>query len=153
LKQLTELAESLDLQLWLENEKGLVGDIPERNYKLVTAVDSPALQFIWDPANFVQCGAEKQVDEWWEKLGPYTKHVHIKDAKLENGEVTPGGEGDGQVKELLTQLKANGFTGILALEPHLAIAGHSSGFSGADGMEVAVTALRKVMVEVGIEES
>lgn len=152
LKQLTELAESLDLQLWLENEKGLVGDTPERNYQLVKAINSPTLQFIWDPANFVQCAADQQVDNWWDKLGPYTQHIHIKDAQLADGEVTPAGEGDGQVKELLTQLQASGFTGVLALEPHLVVAGHSSGFSGADGMEVAVKALRKLMAEVGIEE-
>lgn len=152
LQRLTDLAESLGLQLWLENEKGLVGDTPERNYQLLEAIDSPTLQFIWDPANFVQCAAKQQVDGWWEKLGPYTKHIHIKDARLADGEVTPAGEGDGQVKELLIQLQANGYSGILALEPHLVEAGHSSGFSGADGMEVAVTALRKLMAEVGIEE-
>jgi hypothetical protein len=38
------------------------------------------------------------------------------------------------------------------LEPHLAIAGHSSGFSGPEGMAYAVNALRRVMAETGCVE-
>ena len=44
-------------------------------------------------------------------------------------------------------------TVVLALEPHLAVAGHSSGFSGPEGMEVAVRALRRVMQEQGCREA
>ena len=152
LQHLTDLAESLDVMLLLENEKELVGDIPERVYQILEAIDSPRLRLIWDPANFVQCGAEKQVEKWWDKLHPYIAYIHIKDALLENGEVKPAGEGDGQVKDLLEKLHATNYNGILSLEPHLSIAGHSSGFSGEDGMQVAVEALRKLMAEVGIQE-
>lgn len=153
LQQLVDLAETFDLQLLLENEKGIVGDTPERVQQLLEAVDSPRLRLIWDPANYVQCQTEKQVDQWWDKHHPFIGYIHIKDSKLASGEVTPAGEGDGQVKELLTQLHANDYTGILALEPHLVEAGHSSGYSGPEGMEVAVKALRKLMTEVGIEET
>jgi sugar phosphate isomerase/epimerase len=153
LQHLTELAESLDAKLLLENEKGLVGDTPARVHQILEAIDSPHLRFIWDPANFVQCGAEKQVDNWWDQFQPYIAYIHIKDATLAGNKVTPAGEGDGQVKELLTQLEAHNYEGILSLEPHLAVAGHSSGFSGADGMGIAVGALRHLMTEVGIQES
>lgn len=152
LQQLTDLAKSLGVLLLLENEKDLVGDTPERMLTIFKAIESDNMGFIWDPANFVQCGAEHQVDEWWGDLNPYIAYIHIKDALQADGTVKPAGEGDGQVKELLTQLHKTGYEGVLSLEPHLAIAGHSSGFSGADGMEVAVTALRKLMTEVGIQE-
>ena len=66
---------------------------------------------------------------------------------MADGSVRAAGEGDGQVGELLTKLRDSGYQGFLALEPHLAIAGHSSGFSGADGMAYAVTALRQLMVD------
>ncbi len=149
---LTEIAAENDLQLLLENEKGVVGDIPERCLQLMRAIDSPHLRFIWDPANFVQCGAVKQVDRWWDELHPYIGYIHIKDARLADNSVTVAGEGDGQLLALLTRLQATGYEGVLSLEPHLLEARHSSGFSGADGMEAAVGALRKLMAEAGIAE-
>lgn len=152
LTQLANLADELDVTLQLENEKGLVGDLPERCLTLLETIDSPLFRFIWDPANFVQCGAEQQVEIWWDTLHPHIGYIHIKDALLANGEVKPAGAGDGQVKELLTHLKASGYKGVLSLEPHLVVAGHSSGYSGAEGMEVAVKALRDLMDEVGITE-
>jgi len=153
LKTLTELAEELDVQLLLENEKELVGDTPERVLEILKTIDSPRLRLIWDPANFVQCGAEEQVDKWWDKLSPFIGYIHVKDALLKDGTVTPAGEGDGQVKELLAKLQETGYEGVLSLEPHLAIAGHSSGFSGEEGMTTAVIALRKLIRETGIHEA
>ena len=153
LQTLAAIAAASDLQLLLENEKALVGDTPKRCLELLQSVDSPRLKFIWDPANFVQCGAAEQVDQWWDSLHPYTVYVHIKDARLSDAVVTPAGEGDGQVKTLLERLHISGYDGVLSLEPHLLEARHSSGFSGVDGMTAAVKALRKLMDEVGIEEA
>lgn len=149
---LTEIAAQNDLQLLLENEKGVVGDIPERCLQLMRAIDSPHMRFIWDPANFVQCGAVEQIDRWWDELHPYIGYIHIKDARLADNSVTLAGDGDGQLLELLTRLQETGYEGILSLEPHLLEARHSSGFSGADGMEAAVGALRKLMAAAGIEK-
>ncbi len=153
LQTLADIAEDLDLLLLLENEKALVGDTPERCLALLRSVDSPRLKFIWDPANFVQCGAAEQVDQWWDGLHPFTAYIHIKDARLSDAAIKPAGEGDGQVKTLLERLRASGYEGVLSLEPHLVEARRSSGFSGVDGMTVAVKALRKLMDEVGIEEA
>ena len=149
---LTEIAAQNDLQLLLENEKGVVGDIPERCLQIMRAIDSPHMRFIWDPANFVQCGAVEQVDRWWDELKPYIGYIHIKDARLADNSVTLAGEGDGQVLELLSRSRAVGYEDVLSLEPHLLEARHSSGFSGADGMQAAVGALRKLMAEAGIAE-
>ena len=152
LGKLAEIAGESDLQLLLENEKGVVGDIPERCLQIVCAIDSPQLRFIWDPANFVQCGAVNQVDRWWDELHPHTGYIHIKDACLADKSVTVAGDGDGQLLELLTRLRESGYQGVLSLEPHLLEARHSSGFSGADGMAAAVGALRKLMAAAGIAE-
>lgn len=147
---LTDIAKELELQLLLENEKDLVGDTPERCLKLMRAIDSPQLRFIWDPANFVQCGAVDQVDRWWDALHPYIGYIHIKDARLDDKSVTGAGAGDGQLLALLTRLRESGYEGVLSLEPHLLEARHSSGFSGADGMAAAVGALRQLMAAAGI---
>jgi sugar phosphate isomerase/epimerase len=149
---LTEIAAQNDLQLLLENEKGVVGDIPERCLQLMRAIDSRHMRFIWDPANFVQCGAVAQIDRWWDDLHPYIGYIHIKDARLADNSVTVAGDGDGQLPELLSRLRAVDYEGVLSLEPHLLEARHSSGYSGADGMEAAVGALRKLMAAEGIAE-
>jgi sugar phosphate isomerase/epimerase len=152
LVRLAELAEQEGATLLLENEKDIVGDTLARCHALVTAVDSPHLRFLWDPANFVQVGEERVTERGWPMLGEYIGYVHIKDAHHDGG-VVAAGEGDGQVKELLTELKDSEYQGILALEPHLAFAGHSTGFSGESGMVYAVEALRKLMAEVGCVEA
>ena len=159
---LTEFAAANDLQLLLENEKGVVGDLPERCLRIMRAIDSPHFRFIWDPANFVQCGVADQVNQWWDSLGATIGYIHIKDALLpddgasgadeERSRVTVAGDGDGHVGLLLSRLKSAGYTGVLSLEPHLLEARHSSGFSGAEGMALAVGALRKLMAEAGIAE-
>lgn len=149
---LAGLAEKEGFTLVLENEKGIVTDTPERCLAVLKAVNSPALRCAWDSANFIQVGVGKPVDRGWAGLQPYIGYVHIKDALLESGKVVPAGEGDGQLPELLANLKKMGYQGTLALEPHLKIAGHSAGFSGAEGMGMAVRALRKVMAETDCQE-
>lgn len=153
LQQLVTVADELDLVLLLENEKGLVGDIPQRIEHIFKAIDTPRLRFIWDPANFVQCQVANQVDAWWDALSPYIGYIHIKDAQLADGTVCAAGDGDGQVDKLLQKLLDTGYDGVLSLEPHLKEALHSSGFSGPELMKVAVDKLRAVMETVGMKES
>ena len=153
LSQLADIAADEGLTLLLENEKGVVGDLPERCLQLMRAIDSPHLRFIWDPANFVQCGAARQVDTWWAALSPYIGYIHIKDSRLADKTVTVAGAGDGQLPQLLSRLHASGYDGVLSLEPHLLEARHSSGFSGADGMAMAVGALRELMQAADIQEA
>ncbi len=152
LAQLARLAESEGFILLLENEKGIVTDTPERCRAVLEGVHSLALRYIWDSANFVQVGVTTPVERGWAALEPYLQYAHIKDALLPDGSVTPAGEGDGQLPELLEALKAKNYQGTLSLEPHLKIAGHSSGFSGPDGMHIAASALRKLMQKLGCQE-
>jgi sugar phosphate isomerase/epimerase len=147
LARLTDLAQREGFVLLLENEKGIVGDTPERCHAILSAIDSPALRFLWDPANFVQVGVALPTEHSWSLLGAYVAYVHVKDALLADGSVRAAGQGDGQVGELLSRLREDGYRGFLAMEPHLALAGPSSGFSGASGMAHAVAALRQLMHE------
>ena len=149
--RLVAVAEAEGVTLLLENEKGIVGDTLDRCVKLVEALESERLVFLWDPANFVQVGEARLTERGWPRLRDRVGYVHIKDCTLD-GTVKAAGEGDGQVPELLTELVSSGYKGMLALEPHLAMAGHSSGFSGPDGMAYAVERLRAVMSETGARE-
>ena len=152
LRRMTELARRDGFRLVLENEKGLVGDTVARCHVLMSALGGADLGFAWDTANFVQVGEAQLVERGWPLLGAYVEHVHVKDAFLADGKVCVAGAGEGQMRELLAALRDRGYRGFLALEPHLTIAGHSSGFSGPDGMALVVEALRKLMAEVGCVE-
>ncbi|MGC9347076.1 MAG: sugar phosphate isomerase/epimerase family protein [Anaerolineae bacterium] len=152
LQMLVGMAEREGFTLLLENEKDIVTDTLARCNTVIKAIDSPNFRFLWDSANFVQVGEKNVVERGWPLLSDYIGYVHIKDAVLSDGHVVPAGEGDGQLPLLIENLKESGYQGVLALEPHLKVAGHSTGFSGAEGMRTAVTALRKVMDEVGAVE-
>jgi sugar phosphate isomerase/epimerase len=152
LSALAEVAAAEDIQLVLENEKDIVGDTIARCHAILKGVDSPHLRFAWDPANFVQVGEERVTERGWPLLSNYVSYVHIKDSSLADGSVKAAGEGDGQVGELLVHLREAGYRGFLALEPHLVVAGHSTGFSGVTGMTYAVEKLRQLMAETGCNE-
>jgi sugar phosphate isomerase/epimerase len=152
LAAMTEAATVNGIELVLENESGIVGDTVARCQRLLQAVNSPQLGFAWDPANFVHVGETTSVTDGWAILGPRTRHVHIKDMRAATGEVLPAGEGDGQIDLLLQRLDEVNYAGFLALEPHLAFAGPRSGFSGAEGMQRAATALRGLLASLGLRE-
>lgn len=145
LTRLADLAGREGFLLLLENEKEIVGDTPERCHAILSVIGSPALRFLWDPANFVQVGVARPTECGWPLLGAYVAYVHVKDALLADGSVRAAGEGDGQVGGLLSRLREIGYRGFLALEPHLALAGPSSGFSGVTGMAYAAEKLRQLM--------
>ena len=153
LRVMAEVAGERGVVLLLENEGGLVGDTPERCRALVEGVGSPNLRYVWDTGNYPQMGFARSVEIGWPLLAEYTECVQVKDWRISDGMITVAGEGDGQVRELLTNLRDVGYVGFLALEPHLLVAGQRGGFSGAEGMKMAADALRGLMAEVGCLEA
>ncbi|KAF1299613.1 xylose isomerase [Enterococcus sp. JM4C] len=109
-----------EITLLHENEKDIFGDIPSRCLDLVNSLNNPQLKLAFDPANFVQCGIEVYPYAY-QLLKDHIGYLHIKDALFETGKVVPAGEGDGNVKEVLERLVAQGYTGYASLEPHLTI--------------------------------
>ena len=152
LRVLADVASKRDIVLLLENEGGLVGDVPRRCAALVKGVGSPNLRYVWDTGNYPQMGFANSVDIGWSLLSEYTVCVQVKDCRIADGTITVAGEGDGQVRTLLEKLSGVGYTGFLALEPHLLVAGQRGGFSGAEGMQMAADALRALILESGCQE-
>lgn len=112
-----QAAASQNIVLLHENEKGIYGDTAPRCLELMERFYGENYRCTFDFANFVQCGQD--TIEAYEMLAPYITYIHIKDAKAESGLVVPAGQGDGNVKELLTRLDKAGYEGFLSLEPHL----------------------------------
>lgn len=154
LRAMAEAAEAAGVLLVLENEFGLVGDLPTRIQEILTRVDSPALRFAWDPGNFVQSGVAHPFAEAWPLLSAFIGCCHVKDYRASDahapagnrasGEHVPAGQGDGEWPELITALAATG--GVpLVMEPHMKIARHSSGFSGPELFQQAVEGIRRLL--------
>lgn len=120
-------AEAAGVQLVHENEKGIYGDVTERNADLL-AYFGNRLGFAFDPANFIQCGVNTK--EAFHALHDRITYMHIKDAFLSDGAVVCAGHGDGHVPQILRCLNA-GREGeiILTVEPHLTV------FDGLKGLQ------------------
>lgn len=100
-----------------ENEKGIYGEKAPECKKLMDTFYCDNFKAIFDFANFVQC--EQDTLEAYDMLKPFISYIHVKDAKWADGSVVPVGYGDGNVKQILDDLRAGGYDGFLSLEPHL----------------------------------
>jgi sugar phosphate isomerase/epimerase len=138
MEDLADVAADSDVILVHENEKDIYGDIPRRCLDIVTSVSSPKLRLAWDPANFVQVGV-RPFTEGYEMLRPHVSYIQIKDALLANGTVVVAGAGDGEVRETVRALQADGFDGFFSLEPHL---GEYTAFGALSGPELFTRAWR-----------
>ena len=125
--RMVELAARKNLVLLHKNEKEIYGDLAPRCLELMEEFGGENLKATFDFANFVQCGQDTL--EAWDMLKSHIAYVHVKDALFDGGRVVPVGQGDGNVKEVLTRLDQEGFQGFLSLEPHLA------DFAGLSGLE------------------
>ena len=147
---LARVAEERGVVLAHENEKEIYGDVPDRCADLITSVGSPALRATFDAANFVQCGV-RPFTEAYPLLRPHLVYLQVKDAHAGTGVVTPAGEGDGEMREMLRALRDSGFTGFMSLEPHLDLAGRQGGFSGPAKFRQAARALKRLLDELSID--
>ena len=118
-----DLANGTGITLCHENEKGIYGDIPERFLEIHKAL--PEMPAIFDPANYIQCGADTL--KAWEIIKGFVKYLHIKDA-LPNGSVVPAGKGIGNLPFILDDFRKNGGK-CVTIEPHLTV------FSGLAALE------------------
>lgn len=143
-------AEKSGVTLLHENEKGIYGDTPQRVLDIIESVGSSALRVAWDSANFVQVGV-KPFTDGYAMLRPHLEYLQVKDAAFATGEVVPAGQGDGELRETLTALRDDGYTGFASLEPHLNEAYELGGYSGPWAFGVAARAFRGLLDDLGIE--
>jgi len=132
-----------------ENEKGIYGNTPQRCLDIVESVGSPGLRLTWDAANFVQCGVRPHT-EGFAMLRPYLEYLQVKDALRATGEVVVAGDGDGEVRETIRALHADGFDGFFSLEPHLSAVGALGGFSGPELFGTAHAAFTRLLEDEAI---
>jgi sugar phosphate isomerase/epimerase len=132
-----------------ENEKEIYGDTPERVRDLIESIGSERLRVVWDPANFVQVGV-RPLSEGYATLAPFIDYVHVKDALLATGAVTPAGEGDGEWTKTVAALVQANYTGFVSLEPHLSTVGNAGGIPSAATFGIAARAFRRLAEQAGV---
>jgi sugar phosphate isomerase/epimerase len=104
----------------------------------------PGMKLVFDTANPV-FNEDRSKPKPWPKQDPWefyehvkghVVHVHVKDARWNNAkndaDYTMPGDGDGKVREILTDLFANGYTGGISIEPHVAVVFHDSAVKASD---------------------
>lgn len=143
----TARREAPDILLVHENEREIYGETPERCADIVTSVGAANLKSVFDPGNYVIEHVRPFVDAY-PRLADSIAYVHVKDARMADGRIVPAGEGDGELLAVFAALKQRGYAGVLALEPHLQLAGRTAGFTGAELFHTAVAALRGLLAEV-----
>lgn len=177
LAQIAETCHRSDLTYGLEVEANLVGQSGELIAELHRRVNHPALVTIFDGGNIISQGYTP--DETYQQyllMKPSIGWMHIKDyhdpqLKGRTQHVhedmlkhfVPAHLGDSGHERILRdfaqvlpqleqKLQKRGIPGVvLDLEPHLKGGGQFGGFSGPDGMGVAVRSLCRVLDHVGIE--
>jgi len=179
--QLGKIAEACDragLTFGLEIEANLVGQTGQILADIHRQVNHPAMLLIFDAANIVCQGfSAAEVFAQYQAMKPGLGWVHIKDYKHPqpvSGRVAhvdeesawdfvPSDQGDSGHEQILRDLReyiptlekrlaARGVPGVyLDLEPHVKSGGQFGGFSGPDGMGVALRALCRVLDYVGID--
>ncbi|MGB8704303.1 MAG: sugar phosphate isomerase/epimerase family protein [Gillisia sp.] len=146
-----ELLQNTEIVMVHENEADIYGHSAKNCADLAKAVNSPAFGLAYDPANFVW--GEKitnNMEKCWPLMEPYVVHVHIKDWGLGNTVGSLPGEGDGQIKQLLSELNKKKYNGFLTMEPHLRVGGQFGGETGPELFYDALEATRTICSEVGL---
>jgi len=174
--QIVDLCAKEGLIYGLEIEPNLVGETGPLLAELAQKVNRPNMVCIFDGGNVAaQNKHPVQVYEEYVAMRPYIGWMHIKDYRIDKslsweGHVdeerlknfVPANVGDAGHEMILRDLRAHlpemtkkmtdmGVPGFfLETEPHLKGGGQFGGFSGPDGMGVAVRALCSVLDYAGI---
>ena len=162
LKKMVEIANEYGVLMHHENEKGIYGDTLSHVLDLVGA-NIEGLQFVFDPANFIQCG--EMIDEALDALFDKTAYFHIKDVERATGQLVPAGHGNGEIALMAERIAASARDAVMTLEPHLKVfAGYAqiddtemkTKFTYAtqdESFDAAANALKAVLASVGYKEN
>jgi len=176
LGQIAEACGRAGVIFGLEVEANLIGGDGYLLADIYRQVNHPAMVLVFDAANIIVQGySPAEIFEQYQLMKPGLGWLHIKDYRCpkplaKGGHVdedmlknfVPCDEGDSAherilrdlrqvLPELTAKLKRRGVPGVfLDLEPHVKGGGQFGGFSGPDGMGVALRALCRVLDYVGI---
>lgn len=144
MQALGEAAKGRKVILGMENEHELYGDTPERALDLIKTLGTKQWTTVYDPCNYVMEGL-RPYQQAFPMLADTIGYLHIKDADLATHTMCVAGKGDGGIPETLEALKKRGWSGFVSLEPHLLVAGKSSGVTGPELFRGAIRAVKEII--------
>ena len=120
LGELAEQAADRGLTVGIENEHACNIATGEETARLLDAVDHPALQVIWDPANGLVAGETPFPDGYRKLPRSRIAHVHAKDCRVENHVPIWGPLGEMGInwRGQLQALVEDGYQRTISLETH-----------------------------------
>jgi sugar phosphate isomerase/epimerase len=110
-----------------ENCHGWAAADAERALYLVEKTDNKGFALLYDVGNPVVHGYDGLA--YLSQVVKYVRHVHVKDAiapSMNKENFTFPGEGEAHIKENISLLLNNNYTGSISIEPHLALIPHSN---------------------------
>lgn len=177
LGKIAEMCHRYNLTFGLEVEANLIGCNGWILAEIYRQVNHPAMKLIFDAANLVVQGyTTAELFEQYEAMKPGLGWMHIKDYSKTVVENKGGHQDEDKMKgfvpcdqgysgheailrdftkilpSLTEQAESRGIPGVfLDLEPHVKGGGQFGGYSGCDGLGVALRALCKTLDYVGID--
>ena len=155
-------AKAYGITLCHENESKIYGQMPAEVKDILTSV--PELGGIFDPANYRMNDAD--VIEGINATLINFKYMHIKDAIFSSQTITPAGEGEGKIGEIIDIINEHTDNVVyLTLEPHLhlfaayksiddhELKGKYKFKDNREGFDFAVNALKNLLKERGYERN
>jgi L-ribulose-5-phosphate 3-epimerase len=116
-----ELCQKEGLSLLLEADPSVFTTNCKRLAKLLNALDNPVFGAIYDPGNDIfDPHGEQPFPDGFNVVKPFIRHVHIKDAVIQDGKPRSVKVGTGNVPYplILAALSAMSYDGYLVLETH-----------------------------------
>jgi sugar phosphate isomerase/epimerase len=145
-ERLLALAEAHDVTLLLENSSYANLQMATELRRLLDAVDHPRLQLLWDAGNAFALGDPTPTVEAWHMLKDRIVHLHVKDSVAHGSkEWVPVGDGALDLNGLLKAVKADGYDGIISLEPYFPASDTQEG-----KVEASAQGLRTAMAAMGL---
>ena len=145
MREKLDFIKGLPVILTHENEARIYGQTSQNCRYLAEKLNSQQFRLTYDPANFVwSMGIKNNVQSCLPEMMPYINHVHIKDWIVGSQIGSIPGKGDGQIPQLLEELKKKNYSGFLTLEPHLEKGEQFGGSTSSQLFALAVDSLRQL---------
>ncbi|MCX5642582.1 MAG: AAC(3) family N-acetyltransferase [Candidatus Omnitrophica bacterium] len=117
ISEMTTLAEEAGIVLLIENEPGTFCAGSRDCLDIIRSVNSPYLRLAFNPGNFARLG-EKPFLGIPSRIRKFASLLYINDA-LPSGPFQLPGQGNGEIKELISILRCRSFNGFFSLKPGL----------------------------------
>ena len=134
-KELAKMAEDGGVYLAHENCTGWAGLSAENMRELIEATGSDNVITLFDTGNTISHG----YDTWkfYTGVKDLIRYVHIKDCKLNpdggvSSNFTFPGQGDAMIGKVLADILADGYDGVISIEPHVSAIAHDGGVKPTD---------------------